>query len=71
MDVAGDHRVGAVGVGSMTDQDRERLIESWRGILECAVEREWKQLAAVRMRELIAERSPDQVAKMERERKLA
>lgn len=54
----------------MTDHDSERLIESWRGILECAVEREWKELAVKRMAELIAERSSEQVERMERERGL-
>lgn len=54
----------------MSDADRERLIESCRTILECAVEREWKVWAADRMRTLIAERSPKQVDQMEHEQGL-
>lgn len=54
----------------MTDQDRERLIESYRTILELAAEREWKELAAAAMARLIKERSPAQVARMEHERGL-
>ena len=54
----------------MTDTDRERLIESYRTILELAVEREWKDLAASAMARLIKERSPAQVERMERERGL-
>lgn len=57
-------------VGPMTDEQRERLINSCQTILECAIEREWKVWAADRMRELIAERSPQQVARMECERGL-
>lgn len=54
----------------MTDQERERLIESYRTILELAAEREWKELAAAAMARLIKERSPAQVARMEQERGL-
>jgi hypothetical protein len=56
--------------GLMTDADRERLIDSCRTILECAVEREWKVWAAGRMRELIAGRSPQRIEQMETERGL-
>jgi len=54
----------------MTDTDRERLIESYRTILELAAEREWKELAASAMAQLIKGRSPAQVERMERERGL-
>jgi hypothetical protein len=54
----------------MTDLERERLIESCRTIVECAVEPDWKRWAADRMRELIAERSPQQVEQIERSRGL-
>lgn len=49
----------------MTDTDRERLIESFRTIVELAHEKEWKHIAELRMRELIAQRSPEQVREME------
>lgn len=64
-----DRRSGKVAA-AMTDTDRERLIESYRTIVELAVEREWKDLAARAMGRLIAQRSPAQVAKMEHERGL-
>lgn len=51
----------------MTDADRERLIESFRTILEVAREKEWKHIAELRMRELIAQRSPEKVREMEAE----
>ena len=54
----------------MTDQERERLINSYATILELAREREWKELAAAQMARLIAERSPQQVQKMEEARGL-
>lgn len=49
----------------MNDADREKLIEAYRTILELAREREWKHIAECRMRELIAQRSPQQVHRME------
>lgn len=49
----------------MTDPARERLIEAFRIILEVATEREWKHLAELRMRELIGQRSPQQIERME------
>lgn len=54
----------------MTDQERELLIDYYRQILQADPWREAKHFAQVRMGHLIAERSPDQVAKMERERGL-
>lgn len=49
----------------MTDTDRERLIESFRTIVEVAREKEWKHIAELRMRELIAQRSPEKIREME------
>lgn len=54
----------------LTDAQRERLIEMWRSILEEEKDADLKRLAEGRMRELIAERSPEQVSRMERERGL-
>lgn len=54
----------------MTDLDRERLIESFRTILEVAREKEWKRFAELRMRELIAQRSPEKIREMEESRGL-
>lgn len=54
----------------MTDQERERLIESYATILELAPETDWKRLAAAEMARLIKDRSPQQVEQMERERGL-
>lgn len=54
----------------MTDAERERLIEAWRVILECARERPWKRLALARMTALIEERSACQVERMEAQRGL-
>jgi hypothetical protein len=54
----------------LNDKDRERLIEAWRVVLELDVCREVRIVAIGRMRELINERSPRQVAQMEIERGL-
>lgn len=54
----------------MTDTDRERLIESFRTIVEVAREKEWKHIAELRMRELIAQRSPEKIREMEKSRGL-
>lgn len=57
-------------VGVMTDQDRERLIEMWRQIIEFDPDAMAKQAAALRMRSLIADRTLEQVQRMETERGL-
>lgn len=54
----------------MTDEQREKLIDTWRSILEIEPEREMKDLAQMRMRKLISERSFQQIEQMERERGL-
>lgn len=54
----------------MTDQDRERLIEAYRVALELDPPHDFQAAAMGRMRELISERSPQQVARMEAERGL-
>lgn len=54
----------------MTDADRERLIEAWRVVLELEPIEGIKRIAADNMRHLIADRSPQQVEQMERERGL-
>ena len=54
----------------MTDQDRERLIEAYRVALELDPRHDFQAAAMGRMRELISERSPQQVARMEAERGL-
>ncbi len=54
----------------MTDAERERLIEVYRRVLVDAPDSKTKRVAALRMRELIAQRSPQQVERMERERGL-
>jgi hypothetical protein len=54
----------------MTDRDREELIDAYRVILATEPERLAKDFAMQRMRELIAERSPQQVKRMEEARGL-
>jgi len=54
----------------MTDHERERLIESYRRVVVDAPDSKAKRIAALRMRELIAQRSTEQVERMERERGL-
>jgi hypothetical protein len=54
----------------VTDEERELLIEKFRRQMLAAPNREAKQAAAERMRELISVRSPEQVARMETERGL-
>lgn len=49
----------------VTDADREQLIEAYRIVLELEPRTDYKHAAAQRMRELIGERSPDQVREME------
>ena len=53
----------------MTDQDRERLIEAWRVVIELAPN-SYKQMAAAQMKAEINRRTQEQVQKMERERGL-
>lgn len=66
--VGRDYRTGEAG--AVTDAERERLIESYRTILELSREPDWKRLAAAEMARLIKERSPQQVEQIERERGL-
>ncbi len=54
----------------MTDREREEAIESYRLKLVASRDPLTKRIAALRMKELIAERSPQQVELMERERGL-
>lgn len=51
----------------VTDEQREQLIEKFRLQMVAAPNRESRLAAMERMRELIAERSPQQVERMERE----
>jgi len=57
------------GATAMTDQERERLIEAWRVVVELDAQT-YKATGARRMQELINHRSPVQVELMERERGL-
>lgn len=50
---------------AMTDEERERLIEAWRVVLELEPIEGLKRIAADNMRHLIAQRSPQQVERME------
>ncbi len=54
----------------MTDVEREQLIESYRQVLVEDPDPKTKRIAALRMKELISARSPEQVAQMEVERGL-
>lgn len=54
----------------MTDQEREQAIESYRLTLVDSPDPVTKRIAALRMKELIAQRSPQKVEQMERERGL-
>lgn len=53
----------------MNDQERERLIEAWRLVVELDAPA-YKATGARRMQELIHQRSSQQVERMERERGL-
>lgn len=53
---------------TLSDDERERLIEAYRVAVELEPQRERKLLALIRMQELIGGRSSQQVARMERER---
>lgn len=54
----------------MTDEQRERLIEAWRVVLELDKDSARATIAMRQMRQLISERTPRRVAEMERERGL-
>lgn len=49
----------------MSDADRERLIEAYRLVLELEPRHDFQSAAMQRMRELIGERSAEQVREME------
>ncbi len=49
----------------MTDVEREQLIESYRKALVEAPDDQTKRIAALRMKELIGQRSPERVKEME------
>lgn len=51
-----------------SDADRERLIEAYRVAVELELNEAMKRIAWGRMAALIGERTPQQIAKMERER---
>lgn len=54
----------------MTDEQREKLIEAWRVVLELDRDSARATIAMRQMRQLISERTPRRVAEMERERGL-
>jgi hypothetical protein len=54
----------------VTDIEREAAIEAYRQKLVASHDPLTKRIAALRMKELIAERSPQQIERMERERGL-
>lgn len=54
----------------MTDEQRERLIESYRVLLELEPDSDAKYFAMIRMKGLIGERTPGQIERMEHERGL-
>jgi hypothetical protein len=56
---------------SLSDGDRERLIEAYRIAIELEPNQSLKRSTFGRMAALIGERSPEQVRRMERERGLA
>ena len=58
------------GFAVMTDLEREQAIESYRLKLVESRDPLTKRIAALRMKELIAERSPQRIEEMERERGL-
>lgn len=49
----------------LSDADRERLIEAYRVVLELEPRHDFQAAAMQRMRELIGERSAEQVREME------
>lgn len=57
------------GAAAMTYQERERLIEAWRVVVELDA-KVYKESGARRMQELINQRSSFQVEQMERTRGL-
>ena len=54
----------------MTDQERERLIEAWRIVLELCAQRSYQEIAAHAMKAEIRRRTPQKVEQMEQERGL-
>ncbi len=54
----------------MTDEQREKLIEAWRVVVELDPRHSYKRYAAYAMSALIKQRSPERVAQMEHERGL-
>ncbi len=54
----------------MNDEERERLIEAWRVVLELSPQRSYREIAAAAMKAEIRRRSPQQVEQMECERGL-
>lgn len=54
----------------MTDEQRERLIDTYVQVVTLESKREIQLAAAARIAELVRERSPEQIAKMETERGL-
>lgn len=54
----------------MTDEEREQLIEAYRVALTLEQRPDFKHAAVQRMRELIGERAPQQIERMESERGL-
>jgi hypothetical protein len=57
-------------VEAMSDETREQLIDAWTVILAHEANHDHQCTAMRRQRELIEERSPEQVERMERERGL-
>lgn len=55
----------------MTDQQRETLIELYRQLVVAETNANRKQLALLTMQSLIADRTPAQVHRMERDKRLS
>ena len=49
----------------LSGAERERLIEAYRVVLELEPRHDFQAAAMARMRDLIAERSPEQIREME------
>jgi hypothetical protein len=66
--------VGSAAVASapaLTDEERETLINAWYHIALTARSRPEQRHAFERMREHISQRSPQQIASMERDKRLS
>lgn len=63
-------RTGAGSRPLFSDADRERLIEAYRLCVELEANQAMQRIAWGRMAALIGERSPAQIARMEREKGL-